>query len=956
MAGFRCTPRVLSRVIRSTGLGLALALAPAIVSANNEGAVAWVLPGEEWKTLETDHFAVHFLSQHQPQAQRAATIAETQWPLLTQRLGWTPQDKIQMVLTDDFDASNGWATPDPFNQIRGFLSPPDGGTTLEAYDDWLNLLITHELTHIIHLDMARGFPAGVRKVLGRNPLTFPHAYQPGFLIEGLAVYTETDHQLGLGRGQSKGYDMQMRMEVLNGIDDLNQVTISLRDWPLGKHYLYGAYYYQFLTETYGEEKLRQYLALYSRNIVPFVFLNPDVKKVYGKSYPALWNEFKGWLEQKFEPQITALSAQDTTALQTVSNEGYALDASASDGRNYYYLRRNGDDRQAIVRISPDGTQQTLAQLQGATSLAVNPRGQLLYTRLTSRADGRFWSDIFTLENGREKRLTEASRYREVHWLNAGLNQPQRLIAKRLQDGISQLDLLSENGELLRTLWQGNLDDVLGEYTVAADGKTLVATVKRKNQGWNLELFDIASGQWQALTNSKAIETGPQFINPHTLIYAADYGQTYNIYQLDLNSRQITQLSHLMGGALAPQWVNGKVFIQNYNAHGYQHSLIKPGQPVTQFALNETHGQYNYPDPYQQPVSHSEVRDYSPWATLSPTRWMPLFGGDDHATLAGAAIDGADALLRHSYIASYSYDFDNDLNAGSLQYFYDNKWQFSALREHSYREHDINGEQRLQIRRSDVLELARINLLHAFENRLQFSVGIHSDQEKDLTGNNDNPAYVQMLPATKEGLFGARLDFSNAEAYLNTPGYSWGHNAALIWETNNVIDSDYDGEVINLNWSAYADLPGSSVLAFNTANAYASGQSKPFTLGGNDLQFSDTLFGRDSWALRGYDDAVRAGTRLNVNTLEWRTQLSSIERNLGVLPVGLGNVGANVFIDHGAAWQEGQPSDYLTSAGVELSTELVVFYAMPLPVRLGYAHGFDQHAGKDEVYLTVGYQF
>lgn len=952
-------PKFLSAsVLAAVAGGFTLSALPSYTYATNEGAVAWILPGDEWKTFETEHFVFNFLLQHQEIAQRAATVSETQWPILTKRLGWTPKDKVQVVLTDDFDVSNGWAHVDPWNQMRLFLSPPDGSPTLEAYDDWLNLLITHELTHVIHLDMARGLPATVRHVLGRHASTFPHAYQPGFLIEGLAVYTETDHELGFGRGQSKAYNMQMRMEVLNGIDDINQVTINLRDWPMGKHYLYGAYYYQFLTDTYGEEKLRAYLALYSRNLVPFnfLFLNPDARKVFGKDYEHLWAEFRSWLVKKFQPQIDEIKLLPITRLASISNEGYSLDASTSDGKNYYYLYRNGEDRQRIVKVNEQGEHQTLAEVQDATNIDVSSDGTLIYTRLSHRADGRVWADIYQLVDGDEHRITRDQRYRDVRWMPTESNQPKRLLAKRLKDGISQMDLLTADGKVLRTLWRGSIDDVLGEYSVSADGQRIVATIKRKNQGWNIEIFDIKSANWQKITNSKAIETGPQFLDNNTLIYAADYDETYNLYTLDLTSKRVKQLTNLMGGALAPQPVGGTVFLQSYDANGYEHSKLENLRIVNEFSLSATEGQYNYPDPYSTQVSHSEIRDYSPFATLAPTRWMPIFGSDDNATLIGASIDGKDALLRHSYVTTLAHDTQNGLSSGVMQYFYDNKWQFTLEREHIYTEHNIGNQQRLQIRESDNVEIARINLFNALENKLQFSFGARSETEKDVKGKNSDKKYVQYHEAKKEGLLGARLDFSNIEGFLNAPGISWGQRASLVWETNDVIDSDFHGEVINVNWNSYVDLPGTQVLAFNTSNAYGFDKPKLFGLGGTILQTSDTLFGRDRWALRGYSDNVQTGTRINVNTLEWRTTLGVIERNWDIFPLGLGNMGANVFVDHGAAWREGNEAKYLTSAGVELSTELVVMYAIPIPVRLGYAHGFDQEKGKDEVYISAGFQF
>jgi len=952
--------------------GPAMILTPA-AHAENPLAVSPDLPGMEWQTFSSDHFYFHFIPAHKAQAERAAIIAERAWSELTQDFDWTPKDRVHVVLTDDFDFSNGWAHPEPFNQIRLFLSPPDGNSTLEAYDDWLNLLITHELTHIIHVDMARGIPAFIRKILGRNPLTFPHAYTPGFIIEGLAVYKETSAAQGYGRGQSTTYDMMMRMEVINGIDDLSQAVVTLRDWPLGKHYLYGYYYWQFIADTYGDDKIRDYLSEYSRNIIPFFLQNYEARKVFGKSHEVLWQEFKVWLQQRFAPQITELKKTADTPVQAISNEGLSIDAAASDGKNYYYLRENGKDRNSLVKVrtasntAENPVSEVLLQTTGMLSLDVSPRGDIAYTRITDRADLRGWSDIFIMRDGGEQRLTSGQRYRAVRWMpNAADPQQPYLITKRIQAGISQLDMLDKNGHFIRTLWQGSLDDVISDYAISHDGKKIVASIKRKQQGWNLELLNMQTEQpqWLPLTNTRANESSPNFSHDDQhIIFSADYSNvkgvdlasataTYNIFSLNLASGEVSQRTHLLGGAVQPVLVGDDIYFQSYQARGFSHVRLPASErkPLAVLPLSELQSQYDYAPLYNQPQTHSEAEEYSPWSSLMPQQWLPVYSGNEEYNAIGLSTSGQDALGRHNYSSTLFVDTENDIASGNLMYSYNNQWQLLAQRNHSYYLDDNDKLQR--IRREDTVELARTNIIDFLENKLQLSDGINRSHEYDIPADD----LLREENSLHNSVIGARLDFDNREMYSQSISVSWGTQATLLWESNDYLDSDYRGDIINASISHFIDLPGNQVLALHSSGAYGFEQPEPFELGGEEGVLEQSLFGRDQWALRGYKDNVQQGNRIQTNSLEYRFPLLNIERGWNLLPIGLGGINANIFADHGAAWQEGGRSHYLTSAGMELMTEVVVMYGFALPVRLGYAYGFDKDEGGDRTYLQVNYQF
>ena len=99
----------------------------------------------------------------------------------------------------------------PYNFIYAYGAPPDGMDELSDFDDFVKLLITHEFTHVVHLDTILSWcPRFVDSVLGK--IYAPNLAQPTWFIEGLAVLMET-RQTTAGRLRSSFFDMHLRVPV-----------------------------------------------------------------------------------------------------------------------------------------------------------------------------------------------------------------------------------------------------------------------------------------------------------------------------------------------------------------------------------------------------------------------------------------------------------------------------------------------------------------------------------------------------------------------------------------------------------------------------------------------------------------------------------------------------------------------------------------------------------------------
>jgi len=76
-------------------------------------AASLVDPARHFKTLRTAHFIIYFHQGEDRSAASLAVIAEQTWTALRRPLGATPPKLTHVILADQTELSNGFATPRP---------------------------------------------------------------------------------------------------------------------------------------------------------------------------------------------------------------------------------------------------------------------------------------------------------------------------------------------------------------------------------------------------------------------------------------------------------------------------------------------------------------------------------------------------------------------------------------------------------------------------------------------------------------------------------------------------------------------------------------------------------------------------------------------------------------------------------------------------------------------------
>ena len=938
-------------------------------------------PRLTWKSLRSAHFVVHFHDAEEPLARTTITIAERVHARLTREFNWVPDAPTDIILTNGVDVSNGYAQAFPANRMTLYLSPPDDINGLEEHDGWLETVITHEYTHILHLDKATGAPRFLRHIFGRNFLLFPNTFQPSWLIEGLATYAETD--AAHGRGQSAYFDMLMRIEARNGIKPIYQVNQPIATWPAGTTpYLYGVQFHNYIAARYGAEKIPKLVANYSNNLIPFS-VNSNGRQVLGKSIANLWPDFDEYVKHKYANQTLSIQERGVRQGTRITEHGYYTGGARvlPDGR-LIYLRQDGKSEPALMRLSPgEASPRWLASVHGGARFDVHPVAGVLLAQPEIFRNANLYYDLYRvdIDSGQTRRLTHGARYRYGVWSPEG----DSIIAVHRVLGVSSLHRLTPAGQKLETLWTAHAGEVLAAMSWSPGGASLVAAVWRPVTGWNLEQFSLADHQWTAVTHDAAVKADPQFSSDGaSILFTSDYDGVYNVRRLTLATGTITTLTNVEGGAFHPSQAapEAPLYYTGAGRNGFDLYRLDQAreQPLTIMSepaakkqppattSEADRAQETAPGVPGAPSPAIVLEDYSAYSGLRPRWWLPHIAVDTGRTELGFITSASDPLARHIYTADVAYDFRNNWMVGDFNYVYDRWYPIFKLRGARYNEIELDSNaEAVRVRRSDTYQTEVVFpflyywqrwSLHATALQVQYSDGWRA-------------VGTRVLPDTTDNVLGAALVFDSTRRYAFSISRSNGRQVQLAAENSDVLGgSDYTGNVYTLDWREFVALGNEHVLALRLVGGWGDEQPRPFQLGGSrsavaappllaGLDYASPFYQRDH-ALRGYSFAVPGlvGRRMALSSLEWRFPVSRIERGIMAPPLALHQVFGSVFVDAGAAWNNGNtPETYFTSAGIEAHADTILFYNLGLNLRLGYAHGYNR-GGDNQIYLRAGTSF
>jgi hypothetical protein len=921
----------------------------AFVSAS--ASAASFPPGLRFHTLDGARVRLHFHDGLELQARRAVSLADEALQALEQRYG-ARVGRVEIVLSDVVDAPNGFALPMPYPLVHVYAAAPDGADGLGNLEGWLRLVLTHELAHVVHLDQARGLPRLGRKVFGRAPFLFPNLLTPGWMIEGLATYEETE-ATAFGRGRSPQARMVRRMAALERRQPRqDQAVLGLDRWPGGDaQYLFGEAFLRDLSERFGPETLPELARGQAGRPVPF-FDDLTSKQVTGASFHARWREWQARERATFEAEAETRRAAGLTESRALTARGVRQVGPrfSPDGAWIAYTSATLTRFRAVRLMRADGSDdRRLAERAGGEGLAWTPDGRTLVfdesevERLFSTRSGLRALDV---ASGRRRWIARGQRLSDPDVSPGGGG----IVCVRRHADRSELALVALDGGGLRDLTSSAPDTQWGRPRFSPDGD-LVAASRFLPGGWvDLVLVDPRTGALRELTHDRAVDAEPAFTpDGSTLVFRSERDGVSNLYAVDVAGGAPRRLTNVLGGAFTPDVApDGRALaFAAYTSRGYDlhlASLDVVSAPVAPDFVDP------YPAARQDPTpAGGAARPYRPWGSLRPRFWSPYLLSESGETRLGAFTGGFDPLFRHAWgvVAARGVESERVTWRGFWQY---DAWRPTLLAYVSDESEPLGRAGRLRTRGLTL----RATLPVARSVRATHSVSLGWRVER---ATREAPVRRE-LP--DRGALEAAYTLSSAKLYpfSISPSDGWRLRLAYLIE-----DPAFGGEAqaarLTFDARAYARLGESGVLALRAGGGTAFGRrfaALAYSVGGfPDGELFDLGLTNPA-VLRGYPDAVASGRHAVWGNAELRLPLLHPQGGWRTAPLFLRHVHAAVFADAAHAWNGAlRASDVSTSAGLALGTDAFVGHGLPLTASVGLARGFGNF-GETRAYVRLGLAF
>ncbi len=578
-------------------------------------------PADRWRTVTTPHFRVHYPAPYEPWALRAASRLESIRDDIIAETEFAPAESTDILVEDPVAQANGATIPlldTP--RIVLFAEPPGPDSTIGDYSDWIDLLVVHEMTHMIHLGRPSRNPLerAFEKILPVGPIALN---APRWVTEGYATVVE-GRLTGSGRPSSTLRAAILRKWAESGqLPTYAQLQSDQRFLGMSMAYLAGSAYLQWLEDRSGAGSLRKlWPRMSARKRRSF---DEAFEGVFGDSPQRLYGQFTAelteravtvdresrgemregelWQETEYgsgDPDVSPDGRSLAVVIRSRSKPPRLVILSAGpeieDEKKYeerlkMILARDPQDVAPVRRKPlPRKALHTLVLPDGGDidTPRWTPGGRsILFSHRVPDRDGNLHHDLYRWSPGSDgvERLTVLADVSDADPLPNGTEA----VAVRTRDGFSQLVLVDLASGAVRALAEPSLDRVIAHPRVSHDGKR-VAFTAHSGGTWHLVVRDLASGAERTFdTPPRANVATPEWSRTTDDIFAVVMSGGY----IDINrfapDGSVAPVTRMSGGAFGPApSSDGRLFFMALEPEGYTVrvlSAVAPAPPRQPFS-------------------------------------------------------------------------------------------------------------------------------------------------------------------------------------------------------------------------------------------------------------------------------------------------------------------------------------------------------------------------------------
>jgi hypothetical protein len=859
-------------------------------------SASWARSG--WHTLKTGHFTVFYQTGFKAEAWQALATLEYYRPQVEKICG-NQEFHLAVVIDDTGTLVNGFSNPIA-NQIHLYKFPPQGGWA--GTENWWSLVGVHEYTHHLTISKTGGIPEAISKVIG-NSLFFPmpNYVTPGWILEGITVYNESQLSPYQGRLNDGLFDAYLGTRVKDGrFPSILNATYETSEFNLSGIYTYGGEFVNFLAETYGQAKLTRFFEVNGANIgsltpFPTIGIDQSAREVFGKSFPELWGEWKSYTEKRF--QDYAMEGEQIT-----HNDRIISDLKQNNEKLYYQRRypvktgafSNYDFNELIERDPLTDTERVLVSTTSTFSLPLQFKDEFLYYAVIETKPGYANATMksfgnysllhqFDRRTGKDRVLL-GDEIRAFTVLNGG-----RIIYSKDRNGAfgSEIYAYSPVSGKKNPLFSS---DYLVDEMVSDSGRILVAA-RRDWQNLNIYQLNLETGELIPLIQTPYLQNHLS-LQGEKLFFTSNYQRIYTSYCYDFGTGKTYRLTEL-GFASNPVYYDssGHLYFIGLNSYGYD--LYRKPARFREFEF-----------PAEPEATVPPIFDLKPdqviqggyldnLKTMSPSFHAPIVSMNNQHYEFGIYLEGQDAIGDFpAYQAMFTYDTEKRQLNSTVNLMINYFAPLDASISYSNREEN-----------SLILNLSYPVIKSYSPGLSNLSLGTSLKCQDDYQGPAIDP-FVNI---------GFRYPKTNANLYVNAPFTRLNNGTQFL--------GLYAGCEINQY------LPGSE-LTLNIQSIH-------------DPKNPDLVFP----LIRGYDAKLTA-RRGMICSLEYSRPVLKIRNGFWKTNIFFEDITMVLFADRAISWD----SDHQESWGFELHSEVKTMYVgVPLDCGARFSRNIE---GNNQINLFI----
>ncbi len=436
------------------------------------------------------------------------------------------------------------APPHPTRRTESWRSRTPRSRVTFYTDDPIELLVTHELAHVFHLDEARGGWRVLRGVFGRGEFTFPHVFDGSYLIEGLATFYESRLTDG-GRVRGARFSETLRARLLETKGpQLDEAESDPGAWPLDRHYVFGSLFLDHLADRYGAETTPTWMARRAGSFLSIFSRGAGVGDLFGgRSLTQEWND---WIAAERDEALRLRDRLQATA------PGLAITTRLCDVAHNTSFPRISPDGSSVAFLATDEGRKPLglyiadlrackprriARVDSPHAFAWAPDGRsIVFSQLALVDNARLFSDLFRVEiaSGGVTRLTRAARLASPDVHPSG----RTIVAVQYDHDRSRLVTVDVDSGTISPLTEFSAETAWGPARWSPDGTRLAAARFTRGASFDLVLLSTEGRLLYELTDDRALEGVPEWdasapAGRSRLFFTSDRTGVRELYGLEL---------------------------------------------------------------------------------------------------------------------------------------------------------------------------------------------------------------------------------------------------------------------------------------------------------------------------------------------------------------------------------------------------------------------------------------